>query len=134
MEIGYEKIVEFSFNQNQVIKFAEVTGDSNPIHLDDIYAKRSIFKKKIMHGYLSASIFSRIFGTIFPGEGTIYLEQLLRFKKPMYVDYKCYAKLTVLEIDKIKHKACIKTEIFELNTNDITIEGQAKVKNSKEVI
>ena len=134
MEIGYEKIVEFSFNQNQVIKFAEVTGDSNPIHLDDIYAKRSIFKKKIMHGYLSASIFSKIFGTIFPGEGTIYLEQLLRFKKPMYVDHKYYAKLTVLEIDKIKHKACIKTEIFEENTNDITIEGQAKVINSKEVI
>ena len=134
MEIGYEKIVEFSFNQNQVIKFAEVTGDLNPIHLDDIYAKRSIFKKKIIHGYLSASIFSKIFGTIFPGEGTIYLEQSLRFKKPMYVDNKYYTKLTVLEVDRSKHKACIKTEIFEQNTNDITIEGQAKIINTKEII
>ena len=133
MEIGYEKIVEFSFNQNQVIKFAEVTGDSNPIHLDDIYAKRSIFKKKIMHGFLSASIFSKIFGTIFPGEGTIYLEQLLCFKKPMYVDHKYFAKLTVLEIDKIKHKACIKTDIFEEDTNEITIEGHAKIINSRKV-
>lgn len=134
MKIGYEKIVEFSFNQNQVKKFAEVTGDSNPIHLDDTYAKRSIFQRKIMHGYLSASIFSKIFGTILPGEGTIYLEQLLRFKKPMFVDHKYYAKITVLEIDKIKHKASIKTEIFEDNTNDITIEGQAKVFNSKEIV
>ena len=81
-----------------------------------------------------SGIFSKIFGTIFPGEGTIYLEQSLRFKKPMYVDNKYYTKLTVLEVDRSKHKACIKTEIFEQNTNDITIEGQAKIINTKEII
>jgi len=51
----------------------------------------------------------------------------------MYVDHKYFAKLTVLEIDKIKHKACIKTDIFEEDTNDITIEGHAKIINSRKV-
>ena len=131
MNIGYEKKINFSFNQEDVIQFSNVTGDNNPLHLDDNYATKTIFKKKIMHGYLSASIFSRVFGTIIPGEGTIYLEQTLKFKKPMFVDCKYYAKISVLEINKIKHTGLIKTEIFEKQTDIITIDGQAKIMNSK---
>ena len=133
MEIGFTKQINFSITQQQVEQFAEVSGDKNPIHLDINYANKSIFKRRIIHGILSASIFSKIFGTIFPGEGTIYLEQLLRFKKPMFVDDKYYAKFTVVEIDKLKHKACIMTEIFEEDSNHITIDGHAKILNVKEI-
>ena len=65
----------FSFSQNDIIMFAELTGDKNPIHLDEEVAKNTIFGKRILHGFLGASIFSKVFGTIFPGEGTIYIKQ-----------------------------------------------------------
>ena len=71
--LSYEH--EFSFSQDSVKRFAEVTGDNNPIHLDSVYAATTPFKKPIMHGFLSGSIFSKVFGTIYPGEGTIYLKQ-----------------------------------------------------------
>ena len=76
---------EFSFTQNEVNAFATLTGDTNPIHLDKNYAKNSIFKKRIMHGFLSASIFSRVFGTLFPSKGCIYLKQELNFLSAILV-------------------------------------------------
>jgi acyl dehydratase len=66
---------EFKFTQNEVNQFAEVTGDKNPVHTDAEYAAKTMFKRPIMHGMLSASLFSKVFGTLFPGEGTIYLKQ-----------------------------------------------------------
>jgi len=86
MEPGDNYQLEFRFTQNQVEDFARLTGDSNPLHLDPDYASRTLFKKPIIHGVLGASIFSKIMGTLFPGEGTIYLSQQLEFKRPMYVD------------------------------------------------
>src|SRR6478752_7093968 len=76
----------FSFSQEEVNRFAEVTGDCNPIHLDESYAASTAFKRPIMHGFLGGSIFSKVFGTLFPGEGTIYLKQSMSFVKPMYTD------------------------------------------------
>jgi len=58
----------FSYSQEQVNKFAEVTGDNNPLHLDEEYAATTMFKRPIMHGFLGGSVFSKIFGTLFPGE------------------------------------------------------------------
>ena len=134
MIVGQKKIIEFSFNQNQVIEFANITGDNNPIHLNDKYARNLFFKKKIIHGYLSASIFSRVLGTIFPGEGTIYLKQTLLFKKPMFTDVKYYAKLTVIKVDKKKHIAEIITDVFDSKSDKKTISGKAKILNKKEII
>ena len=127
MDVGYEKIVNFSFSQEQVIRFAAATGDNNPLHLDDNYAKKTIFKRKIVHGFLSASIFSKIFGTYFPG--TIYLEQNLKFKKPMFVLCQYCARINILATDPKKHTALVNTEVFENNTDVITIEGQATIMN-----
>ena len=89
------------------------------------------FLKKIIHGYLSASIFSRALGTIFPGEGTIYLKQTLFFKKPMFTDVKYYAKLTVIKVDKKKHIAEIITDVFDSKSDKKTISGKAKILNKK---
>ena len=89
---------DFSFSQEDIIKFAEVTGDKNPVHLDANYAATTMFKVPIMHGMLGASLFSKVFGTLFPGEGTIYLKQSLSFMKPMFVDTAYEAVFTVKEI------------------------------------
>ena len=80
MKVGNKYIHQYSFSQDDVKLFAQITGDTNPLHLDEEYAKGTIFKTKIMHGFLSASVFSKVFGTLFPGEGCIYLEQNLKIQ------------------------------------------------------
>ena len=118
---------EFSFTQNEVNTFATLTGDTNPIHLDKNYAKNSIFKKRIMHGFLSASIFSRVFGTLFPSKGCIYLKQELNFLLPMYCNTTYVSYFKVLNVKPQKNIANIETTIKNPN-NDITISGNALIK------
>ncbi|MDW7693267.1 MaoC family dehydratase [Flammeovirgaceae bacterium SG7u.111] len=118
---------EFSFTQEEVKLFAKVTGDSNPLHLDSEYAANTPFKKPIMHGILSASIFSKVLGTIFPGEGTVYLSQKVDFLRPMFVEVKYKAVFEVKSINPDKHTAVISTSIYQIDTNKITVRGEAGV-------
>ena len=98
IEVNQVYTHDFQFSQEEVNRFAEVTGDKNPVHTDAEYAAKTMFKRPIMHGMLSASLFSKVFGTLFPGEGTIYLKQSLNFLKPMYVDVTYEAVFTVKEV------------------------------------
>ncbi|MCS6821029.1 MAG: MaoC family dehydratase [Microscillaceae bacterium] len=123
----------FQFSQAEVEQFASVTGDCNPIHLDAEYAAQTIFKKPIIHGFLGGSVFSKVFGTIFPGEGTIYLKQTLEFLKPMYVDTNYEAVFLVKEINREKHRATISTQIIEKNTGNIVIQGEAIIMNKNQI-
>jgi len=120
--------LEFSFTQADVQAFAEVSRDFNPIHIDEDYAKKSIFKRRIVHGFLGASIFSRIFGTLYPGEGTIYLKQDLKFLAPMYAEtlYKAVAELT--EVISEKGRAKVRTYVQDESGN-IVIDGEALIQN-----
>lgn len=121
--------MEVSYTQDQVSNFAQITGDVNPIHIDEEFAARSIFKKRIMHGMLSGTIFSKIFGTTFPGEGTIYLSQYLEFKRPMFVDTVYIAELEVTELLG-RHRAKIATIIKDKENGKVTISGEAVLLNS----
>jgi acyl dehydratase len=120
---------DFRFTQEQVNQFAEVTGDKNPVHTNAEYAAKTMFKKPIMHGMLSASLFSKVFGTLFPGEGTIYLKQSLSFLKPMYVDTDYEAVFTVKDLIKDKNRAVIETVIKDKNTGLVCTSGEAVVMN-----
>jgi acyl dehydratase len=126
MEIKETFEYQFSFTQEDVDSFARVTGDDNPIHIDEELAAKSIFKKRIIHGFLSGSVFSKVFGTIWPGNGTIYLSQTMNFMKPMYTTEKYLAKFEVIEIMP-KNKYWVKTNITDEN-NENTIEGKALIK------
>ena len=119
---------EFQFSQQNVIKFAEASGDFNPIHLDSAYAKNSIFGRTIIHGFLGGSVFSKVFGTIYPGEGTIYLKQDMSFFKPMFtlVTYKAIFK--VIDTIPEKNRARVKTTILD-QENEIIIDGEAIIKH-----
>lgn len=119
---------EFSFSQEEVNRFAEVTGDKNPVHTDADYAAKTMFKRPIMHGMLSASLFSKVFGTLFPGEGTIYLKQSLNFLKPMYVDTKYQAVFTVKEVMRDKNRAVVET-IIKNPDGLVCTSGEATVMN-----
>jgi acyl dehydratase len=119
---------EFSFSQEEVNRFAEVTGDKNPVHTSPEYAAKTLFKRPIMHGMLSASLFSKVFGTLFPGEGTIYLKQSLNFLKPMYVDTKYYAVFTVKDLIVDKNRAVVET-LIKNKDGLVCTSGEATVLN-----
>ena len=128
--------ISFCVNQSYSIKhtvsneivqeFAQVSGDNNPIHVDEAYAKNSIFKGQVAHGMLSASYISAILGTKFPGNGTIYLGQNLKFVKPVYVGDTIEIVVTILEIGS-KSKARLSTNVYN-GTGDLVVEGEALVK------
>jgi 3-hydroxybutyryl-CoA dehydratase len=122
---------DFSFSQQDVADFARVTGDNNPVHLDEDFASKTIFKTRIMHGMLGACVFSKVFGTIFPGEGTIYLSQSVNFLKPMYVETTYSALFEVLEILE-KNRARISTAILSQEGKKVVI-GEAIVMNIEKI-
>lgn len=93
-----------TITEHDVELFAEVTNDYNPAHFDEEYAAKSIFKKRICHGMLVGSLFSKIFGMDLPGNGTIYITQTLRFRRPVYLGDTIKAEVTVTEIDLEKNR------------------------------
>lgn len=130
---GQKCELEFSYSQSEVDAFAALTGDNNPLHLDAAYAADTMFKKPIIHGFLGGSIFSKILGTEFPGEGTVYLSQSLHFKRPMYVDILYKAIVTVKEIDLNKNIAVLDTLVVDKATNKPVISGEATVMNKSRI-
>ncbi len=121
----------FSFSQQDVADFARVTGDNNPVHLDEEFASKTIFKTRIMHGMLGACVFSKVFGTLFPGEGTIYLSQSVNFLKPMYVDVIYEAHFEVMEILE-KNRARISTTILTNECKKVVV-GDAVIMNIEKI-
>jgi acyl dehydratase len=133
MEVGQMYKHSFTITQAQVDEFAKVTGDHNAIHLDPVYAANTPFKKPIIHGFLGGSVFSKILGTIFPGEGTIYLKQSMEFLRPMYVDMPYEAIMEVIGIELDKNRALLQTNIIDNSTNKIVVKGEALVMNKEKV-
>lgn len=129
IEKGQVYTHDFKFTQADVAAFAQCTGDKNPVHLDADYAAKTMFKRPIMHGMLGASLFSKVFGTLFPGEGTIYLKQSLNFLKPMYVDVDYVAEFVVKEAINDKNRAIIETLIKDKTSGLVCTSGEATVMN-----
>ncbi len=117
-----------SISEEDVNTYAKLTGDFNPIHVDECKAQKSIFKRRIVHGMLTSSLISSVIGNILPGEGTVYLEQMLKFKKPVYFDDTCTAYVEVIEIMNLE-KGIYKLNTFITNQLDeIVLDGYAVVK------
>ncbi len=131
LKVGDLFEISFRFSQDEVIAFAKLTGDANPIHLDPVFAAQTPFKKPIIHGMLSATIFSKILGMDFPGNGSIYLKQNLEFLRPMYVEQEYIAKVNIVSIDTNKQRAILSTQILDLQTQKTTIKGEAEVANKE---
>lgn len=132
VEQGQSYKHELSYTQEQVNEFIKISGDNNPIHYSEEYASNTRFKKPIIHGFLSASIFSRIFGTMFPGEGTIYLSLNLNFLKPMYVNTKYIATVEIKEIWSEKHQCSVITKI-EDEAGVETVSGESIIYHKERI-
>ncbi|WP_439555730.1 MaoC family dehydratase [Dyadobacter sp.] len=121
----------FKITQEEVQRFADLTGDNNPIHLDAAYAATTAFKKPIIHGMLGATVFTKVLGTQFPGFGSIYVKQTLEFLRPMFVETDYKAVFRIQSINPDKHLAEISTEIVDVTTNKVITKGVATMINKE---
>ena len=103
--------------------FAQLSGDYNPLHLDDGYALTSVFKKRVVYGMLLGSLFSRLVGMHLPGKYCLYLSQILSFKKTVFIDDAVTVRGEI--ISKKNHVLTIKTQI--LKGSVVAVEGEARV-------
>ena len=122
---SYEK--SFVITAEMIERFAEATGDHNPIHLDEDYAGKSIFKQRVAQGMLQAGLLSGILGCHFPGVGTIYLSQTLKFIKPVFINDQITLRLKILEIISEKNRVRLETR-FSNQKGEAVIAGEALVK------
>lgn len=94
---------------NDVEAFAAVSGDTNPVHLDEAYAKTTTFQTRIAHGMLSGAYISAVIGTKLPGPGSIYLSQSMRFRRPVKLGDAVVTRVTVQELDARRGHATLAT-------------------------
>lgn len=125
IEIGMSASYSQTITDADVKQFAGLSGDNNPVHMDEIYAENSRYKKRIAHGLLSASFFSSLFGTKLPGKGCVYVAQNLNFKRPVYLGDTVTAIVTVTSIDIIKKRVFFDTKC--LVKNKAVIDGTAEL-------
>ena len=105
--------------------FAEVSGDNNPVHLDEAYAKTTTFGERIAHGMLSAGYISALLGTRLPGPGCIYLSQSLRFRRPVKIGDLVLARVSVKTLDEGRGHVTLET-VCEVNGKTV-VDGEATV-------
>ena len=129
--VGMESTTEKTVTIEDIKRFAEVSGDFNPVHLDEEFAKKTIFKGRIAHGFLTASFISTIIATELPGPGSIYLKQSLKFLAPVYIDEKILVKVRIIEINIEKNKVKLNTECFKNKTLVLTGEAEILIQAKK---
>lgn len=124
--VGQEYRETIKITDDMVRKFAELTGDTNPLHLDESFARKSRFGRRICHGMLVASMISRIMGINFPGPGTVIVKQLLKYRAPVYIDETVEVQVTVLEINSDKKRIMLDTPVYKKDGVK-AIDAQAEV-------
>ncbi len=102
LSVGMEASYGKTITEADILLFSGVSGDTNPVHLDEDFAQSTMFKGRIAHGMLTASLISTVLGTKLPGPGAIYLSQTLRFKAPVRPGDTATATCSVKEIDTDK--------------------------------
>ena len=128
ISVGQKASLTKTFTDEDVRKFAEVSLDVNPLHLDDEYAKTTIFGKRIAHGVLTCGLISAVLANKLPGQGTIYLGQEVRFSAPEYLGDTITAECTVTE--KRDDKKIIKLDTVCTNQDGkVVVSGVATVKH-----
>ena len=130
--IGTQATLSRTITEDDILLFALVSGDHNPIHLDADYAEKSLFGKRIAHGFLIGSLISAVLGNDMPGPGSIYLGQTLKFLAPIHIGDTVTVTVKVVELREDKR-------IITLHTNctnqhgTLVLSGEAIVKYTKEL-
>ncbi len=130
--IGAQVTATRVITERDVWRFAEVSGDYNPIHLLESYAAETYFKHRIAHGLLVASMLSGILGTVLPGEGSIYLGQDLDFLAPVYLGDEVTAVVKVIRVREDRRIVSLSTDIYKKD-GTLVISGEATIKFMREL-
>lgn len=124
LKIGMDASISKTITETDIILYSGISLDINPIHLNRNYAEKTIFKKRIAHGMLVSGLISAVLGTKLPGEGSIYLEQTLKFIKPVYVGDTITA---IVKIENIQKEIITLKTICKNQKNEEIINGNAKI-------
>ena len=125
LDEGMEASLSKTVTDADILCFSEISGDTNPVHLDDDYARATRFGGRIAHGMLSASLISAVIGTKLPGTGAIYLSQNLRFRAPVKPGDLVTARVRVISLDQAKRRATLACSAHVGET--LAIDGDALV-------
>jgi len=125
LSVGQSAEQAHTVTEADIAAFAAVSGDTNPLHMDEAYAATTAFKGRIAHGMLGASFISAILGNDLPGPGSVYLNQSLRFRRPIRIGDVVTARVSVAVIDA--DKARVTLETLCLVDGKAAIEGEAVV-------
>ncbi len=125
LRVGLTASFGKTITEADIVLFAAVTGDTNPMHLNEEYAKQSIFKERIAHGMLAAGLITKVLGTQLPGPGTIYMSQTLKFRAPVRIGETVTAVVEVMALHPDKHRATLRTVC--LVKGEPVLEGEAYV-------
>lgn len=125
LQIGMSASVSRTVSEADILMFAGVSGDTNPVHLDEEFAASTMFGGRIAHGMLSSGLISAVFGTRLPGPGCIYLSQNLKFKAPVKVGDTVVARVTVKELKTEKRRAVFSTVCTVRGTT--VLDGEAEL-------
>ena len=126
LSIGEKSSMRKTIAESDVYTFAQISGDTNPLHLDNEYASKSLFKERVAHGMLTAGLISAVIGTQLPGVGTIYLSQTLRFTAPVKLGDTIEAEVEITEKFEEKNRVTLRT-ICRNQDGQTVIEGEAIV-------
>jgi 3-hydroxybutyryl-CoA dehydratase len=126
LQIGDSAEFTKTVTEADVVTFAGVTGDFNPVHINKVWAENSRFHGRIAHGMLSAGMISAVIGMQLPGPGTIYLSQEIKFLAPVYLGDTITARVEVIEFNKEKNRARLRTTC-QNQTGKLVVEGIALV-------
>jgi acyl dehydratase len=127
LAVGDKASVTRSFSPADVAAFAEITGDRNPVHLDQAYAAQTQFQNRIVHGILTAGLISAILGTELPGPGCIYLGQNLKFIGPVFIGSPVTAHVEVIKIRDDKPIVTLHTSCVN-EAGELVVDGEAVVR------
>ncbi len=122
---------EFPVTEQMGIEFSGVSGDTNPVHLDQDYAKATRFGAKIAHGMLIGSFISNVIGTRMPGEGSIYMKQEMTFLRPVYYGDRITVEIAVKALQKDRNRAVLSTDCYNQKGEKV-LAGEALVMPKEE--
>src|SRR5215217_6313514 len=126
LKVGETAEITKKIEQQDIDAFANVTGDHNPVHVDEEFAKTTRFGRRIAHGMLTASLISAVLANKLPGEGSVYLGQTLQFVAPVFPGDEITARVTVKQVRE--DKPIVKLETICVNQREeIVIRGEATV-------
>ncbi|KZK85110.1 (R)-specific enoyl-CoA hydratase [Pseudovibrio sp. W64] len=126
LSVGMTEVFVKHVSSQDIVGFAEVSGDRNPIHLSEHFAAKTPFKTRIAHGLYTASLISAVLGTRLPGPGAIYLSQSLNFRAPVYIGDDIEVRVSVAELIDKGNRARLDCQC--LVEGKVVLEGEAMVK------